>query len=175
MTVTVQVRNDSRFKRVYRSDVLRKCAERVCTGEGVRGDVEVSVLFCDDPFIRELNRDYRDIDKPTDVLSFEQEDVPGVRPRPLGDIVISLETVDAHCQSDRPLMRDEVNLLFCHGLLHLLGYDHQNAEQRRHMQQKQSHYLGTTPEDAWRFGPRTRTETVPPARRRRNTSLGRRQ
>lgn len=173
MTVTLEVRNESRHKRVYRSDVLKRCAERVCAGEGVHGEVELSVLFCDDAFIRELNREYRNVDRPTDVLSFEQEDVTGVRPRPLGDIVISLDTVDTHCRGDRSLMRDEVNLLFCHGLLHLLGYDHQTAEQRKRMQQKQSLYLGTTPENAWRFGHRTSAEPAQHARRRRNTSLGR--
>lgn len=173
MSVTLEVRNESRRKRVYRSDVLRRCAERVCAGEGVEGDVEVSVLFCDDPFIRELNREYRRIDRPTDVLSFEQEGMDGVRPRPLGDIVISLETVDTHCNGDRALMREEVNLLFCHGLLHLLGYDHATAEERNRMQQKQSHYLGTSPENAWRFGPRSDAATAQPARRRRKASLGR--
>lgn len=173
MSVTLEVRNESRYKRLYRSDQLRKCAERVLTGEGLSEDVEISVLFCDDDFIQSLNREYRDMDSPTDVLSFEQEDSTGVKPRPLGDIVISLETVDAHCAGNRRMMREELNLLFCHGLLHLLGYDHQNAKQRNRMQQKQSHYLGTTPEDAWRFGPRDVSPESDAARRRRNTSLGR--
>lgn len=175
MTVTLAVRNESRHKRVYRADSLTKCAERVCAGEGVNEPVEVSVLFCDDPFIQELNRQYRSVNRPTDVLSFEQEQIEGVEPRPLGDIVISLDTVNDHCNGDRALMRDEVHLLFCHGLLHLLGYDHQNPEEKDRMQQKQSYYLGTTPENAWRFGPRTHAEQPQSARRRRNTSLGRRQ
>lgn len=173
MTVTLEVRNESRHKRLYRTDALRKLSERVLRGEGIRGDVELSVLFCDDAFIQQLNRDYRNINRPTDVLSFEQESAEDVRPRPLGDIVISLETVNEHCAGDRALMRDEVNLLFCHGLLHLLGYDHQTAEERSRMQQKQSHYLGTTPEDAWRFGPRTDPEIDQSARRRSRPSLGR--
>ena len=173
MRVDLDVRNESRHKRLYRTDVLKRCAQRICEGEGVADDVELSVLFCDDPFIRELNREYRSIDRPTDVLSFEQEAAQSVHPRPLGDIVISLDTVHAHCAGDRALMREEVNLLFCHGLLHLLGYDHQTAEQRRKMQQKQSHYLGTTPENAWRFGPRTNADSGPNARRRSKPSLGR--
>lgn len=175
MSVRVLVRNESRHKRLYRTSALQECAKKICAGEGLRGAVELSVLLCDDARIRQLNREYRNMDTPTDVLSFEQDGTQGVDPKPLGDIVISLDTVDAHCRGDRALMRDELNLLFCHGLLHLLGYDHANSEERACMQQKQSHYLGTTPENAWRFGPRKAHTTTKPARRRRNTSLGRRQ
>ncbi len=173
MTVTLAVRNESKCKRLYKTRALRDAAQRICVGEGVQEDAELSVLLCDDRRIRDLNRDYRNVDRPTDVLSFEQEPIPGVEPRPLGDIVISLETVDAHCCGDRSKMREELNLLFCHGLLHLLGYDHGTDEEREQMQQKQSHYLGTTSEEAWRFGPRRATQESEAVRRRRTTSLGR--
>lgn len=148
--VHLVVRNDSARKRLYRADELRRLAERVCAGEGVEGAVELSVLFCDDPFIRELNARYRKTDRPTDVLSFSQ-DRPAVPVGPvvLGDVVISLETVEGRCDGDRAAMRDEVRLLFCHGLLHLLNYTHATARARRHMAEKQAEYLRIPVEGAW--------------------------
>ncbi len=151
--IRVAVQHESARKHLYRRDVLERLAARVCAGEGVEGDVEVSVLFCDDGQIRSLNRDYRNKNKPTDVLSFEQEPglVPGIRV--LGDIVISLETVENRGDGDRAAMRDDVRLLFCHGMLHLLGYDHATAQGQREMIEKQAHYLGLKTEAAWRTDP----------------------
>lgn len=154
MSARLRISNNSARKRLYRSDNLTRLAETVLHGEGVSGGVEISILFCDDPFIRQLNRDYRNIDRPTDVLSFEQPAL-GVSPRPLGDIVISLETVERHSSGDRESMRGEIRLLICHGLLHLLGYDHATAAERETMQAKQARYLGISHNDAWRFGPKT--------------------
>ena len=154
MTVTLGVRNTSRIKGCCRTDSLRRLAGRICEGEGILNDVEISILLCDDAEIQELNRGFRRQNRPTDVLSFGQDQVaPGptsrVQPAVLGDIVISLETVQERCKSDAATMRQEVCVLFCHGLLHLLGYDHATAEQRRHMAAKQAQYLQLPPEDAW--------------------------
>jgi probable rRNA maturation factor len=105
------------------------------------------VLFCDDPFIAELNRKYRKKNRPTDVLAFAQGPLPvrlyrSATPHVLGDIVISLETVERNCRCDRAAMRDEVRLLFCHGILHLLGYQHGTARDLAAMVVKQNDYLG---------------------------------
>ena len=62
---------------------------------------------------------------------------------------------DCNCGGDRALMRREIELLFCHGLLHLLGYDHATRDERARMQRKQAEYLNTSEADAWRFGPKT--------------------
>ena len=86
--------------------------------EGIGEDVEVSVLLCDDAFIRTLNAAHRGVDGPTDVLSFAQED-----PRLLGDIVISLETAARQARAAGWSAASEVALLATHGLLHLLGHD----------------------------------------------------
>ena len=160
MTVHLEVRNDSPHRHTYRRDNLRRLAERVCAGEGCPEEVELSVLFCTDPFIAELNGKYRDKPRPTDVLSFSQEGELAGELRVLGDIVISLDTVARYCAEALPkktaqralsqAMRDEVRLLFCHGLLHLLGYDHGTAAERRQMQEKQAHYLDWNLEAAWR-------------------------
>jgi probable rRNA maturation factor len=148
--VHLQVRNESARKRLYRRDVLQRLTERVLAGEGVADAVEVSVLFCDDAMITELNRQYRGKNKPTDVLSFEQEAEQHGPRRLLGDIVISLETVERHCAGDRAAMVAEVRLLVCHGLLHLLGHDHATAAEQAAMNAKQAEYLGVDMVAAWR-------------------------
>ena len=84
-----------------------------------RGGTEVSVLFTDDAGIRELNRRFRRIDRPTDVLSFPMED-----PVLLGDIVISVERLKAQARESGGTINEELARLLLHGLLHLLGYDH---------------------------------------------------
>lgn len=163
MEVTIGVRNESTRKRLYRRDVLRRIASRVGDGEGLVEPAEISVLFCDDARMAELNGRYRNRKRPTDVLSFEQEPIPGTSsgapiavgiPVVLGDIVISLETVEHNCGGDRALMREEVSLLFCHGLLHLLGCDHASKREREEMTEKQARYLGVSQQAAWGFGPK---------------------
>ena len=108
---------------------------------------EVSVLLTDDNDIRNLNRDYRSIDEPTDVLAFamrEGED-NNVNPNLLGDLVISRETaarqaatVDEGLSVTRSSVETEVAILAIHGALHLLGYDHQTQEEAATMFEKQN-------------------------------------
>ena len=148
--VHLAIQNQSTIKRLYKRATLQNLAETICQGEELQEDAELSVLFCDDPFIKELNHQYRNKNQATDVLSFEQEPTPGLEgPRVLGDIVISLETIQRRCQQQRSVMTAELKLLFCHGLLHLLGHDHASKKDKEHMQQLQAHYLGCTPEAAW--------------------------
>ncbi|MCC6142699.1 MAG: rRNA maturation RNase YbeY [Candidatus Hydrogenedentes bacterium] len=154
MKIHLAVQQASTRKRLFRKDALERLAARICAGEGVdAAEVEVSVLFCDDAEIKALNKAYRGKNKATDVLSFEQEAdlVPGVRV--LGDIVISLETVEGRGEGSPEAMRDDVRLLFCHGMLHLLGYDHATAAERRCMTEKQALYLGVNNDAAWRTDP----------------------
>lgn len=153
MGVALAVRNTSRITGSYSTTALKKLAARVCDGEGVPGDVELSVLFCGDKTIRKLNEQYAGKDEATDVLSFEQSGTSTAETtRPLGDIVVSLETVRERCGAKARAMRAEVQLLFCHGLLHLLGYDHADAKAREIMIAKQAEYLGCTREEAWFSG-----------------------
>ena len=107
------------------------------------------MLFCDDEYITQLNRQYRKLERPTDVLSFCQDSIAEAVPRVLGDVVISLETVERRCRGDRKAMRDEARLLFCHGLLHLLDYTHGNASTREVMAGKQAEYLDIPLDAAW--------------------------
>lgn len=97
-------------------------------------DSELSILLCDDSTIRALNRDYRAVDKPTDVLAFPQAE-PGEAEfgtELLGDVVISLETARRQARAAGRTVVAEVTMLLAHGLLHLLGFDHATpAEERR--------------------------------------------
>ncbi len=147
--VHLLIRSESEEKHLYRSDVLQRIAQRICAGEDVAQPVELSVLFCDDPFIRTLNLQYRKKDCPTDVLSFAQEGAQHEGSLLLGDIVISLATVAGRCGGDRKAMRDEVRLLFCHGMLHLLDYTHATTRDRDRMTAKQAEYLGVPLTAAW--------------------------
>ena len=91
-------------------------------GVDADADVEVSLLLCDDAFIRTLNAAHRGVDKATDVLSFAQEDA-----HLLGDIVISLETAARQARAAGWPTESEVALLATHGLLHLLGHEDETA------------------------------------------------
>lgn len=166
--VHLEVRNESARKGLARRDVLLRIAERVLTAEKCgRQTLEVSVLFCDDAFIADLNRQYRKKNGPTDVLSFAQAEAKYHGARVLGDIVISLETVERNCAADRAAMRSEVRLLFCHGLLHLLGYEHGTPEAQAEMAAKQAAHLGIDMEDAWRNRP-----AVPASPAKKTTAKG---
>ncbi len=101
---------------------LEPTLQAILTWEQISPEAEISLLLCDDARIQVLNREHRGLDKPTDVLSFAQDD-----PVLLGDIVISLETAARQAKrADWPL-ESEIVLLAAHGLLHLLGYDDETA------------------------------------------------
>ena len=96
--------------------------------EDASKDSEISIVLCDDDFIQDLNRTHRDKDKPTDVLSFPQDDEIV-----LGDIVISLPTAERQALAAGWPMAHEVVLLGVHGVLHLLGYDDETAAEAARM------------------------------------------
>jgi probable rRNA maturation factor len=99
--------------------------------------VELSVLLTSDPQIRVLNREHRHKDRPTDVLSFGVCDSIGGQarsaPRLLGDVVISLDTAARQANSRKRPLIAEVRWLLAHGILHLVGFDHASAAQKRRM------------------------------------------
>ena len=96
---------------------------------------ELSVLLCDDDTVHTLNRDYRHKDKPTDVLAFAMREGEGggLNPDLLGDVVISLDTARRQAIAGGRTIASEVTILLAHGLLHLLGYDHQTDDEERRM------------------------------------------
>jgi len=104
--------------------------------EGVSNDPEISLVFCDDPFIQTLNAEYRGKDKPTDVLSFAQDD-----PQFLGDIVISVPTAARQAEAAGWPLENEIALLGIHGLLHLLGCDDETEAGAWDMQRRTERVL----------------------------------
>ena len=102
------------------------------------------MLLTDDTRITELNRDYRGFDFPTDVLAFSQldgEDSDLLNSDILGDVVISLETAERQARESYHSLENEVMLLTVHGVLHLLGYDHQTENDAIKMFDKQNSIL----------------------------------
>lgn len=99
--------------------------------ESALSDPEISVVFCDAPFIQALNLEYRGKNKPTDVLSFAQND-----PQVLGDIIISVPTAARQAEAAGWPLESEIALLTVHGLLHLLGYDDETERGAWDMQRR---------------------------------------
>lgn len=129
-------------------NVLQQAAELLELGP----EVEISVLLVDNETIRSLNRDYRDKDAATDVLSFPQEESMDGEPEPaviggpterlLGDLVISVEMAVAQAAEYGHSLERELAFLSVHGLLHLLGYDHEpGAEAEAAMQAEEKRIL----------------------------------
>ena len=109
---------------------------------------EVDITIVDDEEIHQLNRDYRNVDRPTDVLSFaldeDDEDEPELmegQPHLLGDIIISAETATRQAEEFGHGLEREIVYLAVHGLLHLLGYDHMVEEDKVNMRAKEEEAL----------------------------------
>lgn len=116
--------------------LIRRTIRTALAAEGLTAPCEVDVLLTDDDCIHEINRELRQVDRPTDVLSFpEFELTPGQLPGPedadpgtglipLGDMVLSMERVAAQAREYGHSKRRELSYLVTHSVLHLLGYDH---------------------------------------------------
>jgi probable rRNA maturation factor len=107
---------------------------------------EISILLVDDPQITKLNKTYLNRNRPTDVIAFSQ--IEGAfsnlseHSNLLGDLVISLETAKRQAQEEKTTLKDEVVFLLIHGILHLIGYDHEGSvEKAREMEVKQQEIL----------------------------------
>ena len=131
---------------------IKRCIAAALDAEGVEVPCEVNVLLTNNEGIREINRDYRNVDRPTDVLSFPMfELIPGAFPEdtealrdpgselvPLGDMAISVERVRAQAEEFGHGMDRELSYLTVHSVLHLLGYDHvDEGEMKRQMRARE--------------------------------------
>jgi probable rRNA maturation factor len=100
--------------------------------------IGIGILICSDKEIQQLNLKFRQIDLPTDVLSFGFEEMnPEISERYLGDIIISFETAYKQSRLMAHSVMTEITILLIHGFLHLLGYDHDTDVKKRVMWQKQ--------------------------------------
>ena len=125
---------------------MRKSAEECVLREGLDAErCAVSVTFTDKDGIKELNRDYRGVDSVTDVLSFPQyddfEEIPGEGEILLGDVVICRERAAEQAREFGHSLDREMIYLFTHSILHLLGYDHMEEEEKREMRLKEEEVM----------------------------------
>ena len=112
-------------------------------------DSEVSVTFVTNEMIRDINREYRGKDQPTDVISFAMEElgegetaiIGSTEPRMLGDIIISLDRTKEQAADYGHSFKRELGFLAVHGFLHLLGYDHMNEKDEKEMFSRQEEIL----------------------------------
>ncbi len=134
-------------------NAVKSAVEFPINAEGLKCDAELCIAFASDEQIRELNSEYRGIDKPTDVLSFPANDLSrpmshaidaGLQPETsetgayyLGDIVISLDTAARQAEELGNTFTEEMCFLAVHGTLHLLGYDHIDPADEEIMLKKQ--------------------------------------
>jgi probable rRNA maturation factor len=118
---------------------LRRSIHRILKHLGREKD-EISVLFVEDREIRDINKTYLKRDRPTNVIAFSMQEGPfrKIHPQVLGDVVISIETAFRDARKEGMPLEDEILFLLIHGILHLLGYDHEGSAARsRRMGQKQ--------------------------------------
>ena len=144
----IKIRREPEMLAVSDADItaVRRAIETVGRLYGAE-DAEVSVTLTDDAHIHELNRIYRAVDRPTDVLSFaltesEEPEIVGAQGHDvLGDLVISLERVAAQAEEYGHSPLRELSFLTVHGMLHLLGYDHMDEAERQEMEKEQRHVM----------------------------------
>ena len=147
----VQIQNDQEVCNVD-CQSLKNHAEKFMRALE-REDDELSILLVDDATIQNLNRQHRNIDSATDVLSFPQMEDDEFISHLLGDVVISVETAKRQASEHQLSLEQELVLLLIHGLLHLLGYDHERSPEEEQVMKEKTWELfalifpGKTPSD----------------------------
>ncbi len=126
-------------------NLMNKAADICLKAENLPTDVQIGVTFVDNEGIRQINNEYRNKDTATDVLSFPMyepdEELDDFDLVLLGDIVISLERTEEQKVEYNHSFARELLYLFCHGMLHLCGYDHLEDEEKQLMRQKEEAIL----------------------------------
>ena len=109
--------------------VIIKAAQTILRESGYKKDAELSIVLADDAFIHELNKTWRNQDKPTNVLSFPQDSETM-----LGDVVMAHETIAREAAEQDKNFNDHVTHMTMHGILHLLGFDHESEQEAQKME-----------------------------------------
>jgi probable rRNA maturation factor len=122
--------------------LLERAAQATLQHESETLDSELSIVLTDDARLQELNREYLSIDAPTDVLSFPASETdPDTGARYIGDILISMPRAQSQAGAAGHPVESEVQLLVVHGVLHLLGHDHGEPEEKARMWKAQAEIL----------------------------------
>ena len=126
------------------SERIDRAASVALKQQSAPDDSELTIVLTDDEQLQDLNRDYRDIDAPTDVLSFPASEAdPETGARYLGDILISVQRAEEQAAAAGHPLEAELQLLVVHGVLHLLGYAHGEADEKARMWAAQSEVLAS--------------------------------
>lgn len=126
----------------FPNDVLERAANTALEHESHSLSVDLSIILTNDARLQELNLNYLGIDAPTDVLSFPASETdPDTGARYIGDILISMPRARAQGEAAGHALEAEVQLLVVHGVLHLLGHDHAEAEEKARMWRAQAEIL----------------------------------
>ncbi len=139
-TLIINQQNKVNYTRVMQKTILN-VANAVAKMAKISKNTELSILIVDNSYMQELNFIYRNQNRPTDVLSFAMNELADDEPNPgtegevnvLGDIVISLEQAELQSQAYNHSLERELGYLVTHGMLHLLGYDHETDAERELM------------------------------------------
>jgi probable rRNA maturation factor len=138
--VNVQVKRSVR--QPVDKSMLMRAALLTLESENASANADISVVIGNDALLRDLNLRYRNVDSPTDVLSFAADETdPDTQSNYLGDVVISLPRAQEQASSGGHALADELQLLVIHGVLHLLGYDHVEVAGKEKMQIVQNRIL----------------------------------
>ena len=146
--IGIQVEDE--FRALVDRGWVRKIVRQLLKAEAVTSPYEVSLVFTDSETVQRLNRDYRDVDEPTDVLAFYQlpqkgSDFSFALPPDgvtrLGEIIISYPQAVAQAKEQGHSSERELALLIIHGLLHLLGYDHEEPAEEQRLRQREKDLL----------------------------------
>lgn len=146
MKVLFDNSTDFDFNEKY-TDLVKKVAKEALRYEGFSDNCEISFSLVDNEEIHEINKKYRGIDRPTDVLSFplidfENEEVPDdSNTIALGDIIISIDKLKEQSEAYNHSFERELGFLTAHSMLHLLGYDHMTEPEEKVMFKKQEEIL----------------------------------
>ena len=150
MKEQIAIHVEGEFRKLVNSSWVKKIARQVLNTEGVTPPYEVSLVFTDPETVRQLNRDYRGVDKPTDVLAFhmlQQKKADSSFALPpdgimrLGEVVISYPQAAEQAREQGHSPERELALLIIHGILHLLNYDHEDPEEESEMREKEIELL----------------------------------
>ena len=148
MKLGIQI--DKNFQKYLRKEWLHRVVEHSLATQDIGSEVELGLLITDDETVRKLNQEYRGVDEPTDVLSFALvERKPGsslfITPPDgflhLGEVVISYPQAVRQAEENKHRVEEEVALLVVHGVLHLLGYEHDEPAREREMRALQERVL----------------------------------
>lgn len=143
MEIDVRNKCKSNIITTHRLKKITNNVLKLVLDEKGRNHAEVSVVFVDDGEMRNLNRNFRSVNKSTDVLAFPMNDgrFAVINPELLGDIVISVPMARKQAEIHEHSLERELTILLIHGLLHLLGYDHETDKEEMLMKEYEQEYL----------------------------------